>query len=269
MSESGGEVYRLLKSPIRREIISLLYTRGEMNATQLKLLLDISYGTLYYHLDFLKPLITQVGRGRYRLNYRGVRVAERMLEEMSRHDEGPEEWRKAGMLSILTLTFLTERATASPPIYLAVGVAAAGFYLASVFLMPVKPVLLHLSFAGEGVNLILPVLSLGLTMAYFLIVGGFLSRRRGGFGGLAASVLLSYIPVDIYLAILMAVTHLGMVAGELIPLFQAGFIVAHVVQLIMLAGALTYSRGIGWERSLPAALLLSYLSLLASLYNLF
>ena len=268
MSELGGEVYRLLKSPVRREIIALLYTRGEMNATQLRLLLDISYGTLYYHLDFLKPLIAQVGRGRYRLNPRGMRVAERMLEEMARaSDESGDSWGKPGALGALTLTALVERATASPPHYIPAALVAAALYVSLTFYMPVKPIILHLIFSEEPSGVVLPLVSLVLTVGYFLLAGGVLSRR-GGVGGLLTSVLLSYIPVDVYLGVLMLLSRVGMLLEELTPIFQAGFVAAHVVQLVMLAGALTHSRGVGWERSLPAALLLSYLSLLVSYYGI-
>jgi len=57
---SSAEIYGILKSPVRREIISLLYTRGELSATQLKLMLNVSYGTLYYHLDFLRDNLTSI-----------------------------------------------------------------------------------------------------------------------------------------------------------------------------------------------------------------
>jgi predicted transcriptional regulator len=46
--------YSLLKNPIRREIISLLKENGSMAATDLKRMLGISVGTLYYHLEFMK-----------------------------------------------------------------------------------------------------------------------------------------------------------------------------------------------------------------------
>ncbi|MEM4270304.1 MAG: helix-turn-helix domain-containing protein, partial [Candidatus Caldarchaeum sp.] len=43
--------YTLLKNPIRRQIITLLKENGPMAATDLKQLLGISVGTLYYHLE--------------------------------------------------------------------------------------------------------------------------------------------------------------------------------------------------------------------------
>lgn len=60
----------------------------------------------------------------------------------------------------------------------------------------------------------------------------------------------------------------GLLVEGAVPVLQAGFVAAHVIQLAMLAGALTHSRGVGWEKSIPAALVLSYLSLLVSYYGL-
>ena len=82
-----------------------------------------------------------------------------------------------------------------------------------------------------------------------------------------AGVLASYLPVDIYLAVIYGLGRFGFLSDALIPFLQAGFILAHVFQLVMLAATLTHSRGIGWEKSLPAALLISYLSLLVVYYG--
>lgn len=262
-SLGGPEVYGLLRNPIRREILALLYTRGEMSATQLKLLLNVSYGTLYYHLDFLKPLLSQVRRGRYVLNERGLLVVERMMREMGMMDEGRSA---PSLVRVLSTAPLMERVAASPAPFLALGAPAAAAYLILLYLLPVKPVLLHLSFGAPSIST--APLSLALVLGYVLLAGEILSPHRGGFGGLIASALISYLPVDIYLGLLALVRYAGFEVEALVPVLQAGFVVVHVVQLVMLAAALTHSRGVGWEKSLTAALLLSYISLLAAHYNL-
>ena len=250
----GGEIYRLLKNPIRREIISLLYTRGELTATQLKLLLNISYGTLYYHLDFLKPLIDQVGRGRYRLNHNGILIAERMFKEIGAEDQVME--RRPLPLGIL------ERAAASPSRYALLGAMASALYLFMSNTLPIKPVLLHLKFQESG-GLISATLSMFLVIVYFM-VAGLIAGRRGGFGGILTICLISYLPVDLYLLMLFSIDFFGLKLNPLTPLLQGGFIAVHLVQLVILAGALTHSKGLGWEKSLPISLLLSYISLLLS-----
>jgi len=252
---SGAEIYGILKSPVRREIISLLYTRGELSATQLKLLLNVSYGTLYYHLDFLKPLIVQVRRGRYRLSERGIRVAERMLREMYE-----------GGSSRFSLS-LFERMAASPAYYLPIGILAAITYVSAPYILPVKSSILYLKFSNPGDSLSM-VVSLGITLAYSIVVGALFCRGRGWILGVLCSTMASYIPIDVYLFMLLGLEKIGVELLSIIPILQAGFVVVHLIQLIILAAGFTYSGGLGWEKSLPIALLLSYISLLTSYYNL-
>ena len=252
---SGAEIYRILKSPVRREIISLLYTRGELSATQLKLLLNVSYGTLYYHLDFLKPLIIQVRRGRYRLSEKGIRVAERMLREM--REEGSSRFSLS----------LFERMAASPTYYLPIGILAAITYASASYILPVKSSILYLKFSNPGDSLSM-VVSLGITLAYSMVVGALFCRGRGWFLGVLCSTMASYIPIDVYLFMLLALEKIGVKLLSIIPILQAGFVVVHLIQLLILAAGFTYSGGLGWEKSLPIALLLSYISLLTSYYNL-
>ena len=253
---SSAEIYGILKSPVRREIISLLYTRGELSATQLKLMLNVSYGTLYYHLDFLKPLIVQVRRGRYRLSESGVKVAAKMLREM---DEGYS--------SKFSLS-LFEKMAASPAYCLPIGILAAITYASMSIILPVKSSILYLKFSNPG-DILSTVTSLGITLIYFMAAGTLFCKGREWILGVISLTMISYIPIDVYLFMLLALEKIGIQLLSMIPILQAGFVIAHLIQLVILAAGLTYSGGLGWEKSLPIALLLSYISLLASYYGLF
>ena len=253
---SSAEIYGILKSPVRREIISLLYTRGELSATQLKLMLNVSYGTLYYHLDFLKPLIVQVRRGRYRLSESGVKVAAKMLREM---DEGYS--------SKFSLS-LFEKMAASPAYCLPIGILAAITYASMSIILPVKSSILYLKFSNPG-DILSTVISLGITLIYFMAAGTLFCKGREWILGVISLTMISYIPIDVYLFMLLALEKIGIQLLSMIPILQAGFVIAHLIQLVILAAGLTYSGGLGWEKSLPIALLLSYISLLASYYSLF
>ncbi len=262
MSGGGsGDVYRLLKSPLRQEIVSLLYTRGEMSAAQLKVLLNVSYGTLYYHLDFLKPLLVQVGRGRYRLNEKGVRVAERLFE-----DSGMVPPRRYGVLEAATLSALVEKASSRPLTFLPLALISIASYLYLSYTLHLKPILLHLV-ASENVSVVQMLFSPLLVSIITMIL--YAAMRRGGSpGGALVGVLLSYLPVSIYLTALILLNLSGFLASIHPLILQAGFIVAHVIQLVMLAAALTYSGGVRWERSLLVSLTISYLGFLAAYYQL-
>jgi len=254
--KSSAEIYGILKSPVRREIISLLYTRGELSATQLKIMLNVSYGTLYYHLDFLKPLIVQVRRGRYRLSESGVKVAAKMLREM---DEGYS--------SKFSLS-LFEKMAASPAYCLPIGILAAITYASMSIILPVKSSILYLKFSNPG-DILSTVTSLGITLIYFMAAGTLFCKGREWILGVISLTMISYIPIDVYLFMLLALEKIGIQLLSMIPILQAGFVIAHLIQLVILAAGLTYSGGLGWEKSLPIALLLSYISLLTSYYSLF
>jgi len=259
------QVYSLLKNPLRREILTLLYTRGEMSATQLKLLLNVSYGTLYYHLEFLKPLISQARRGRYVLNEKGLLIVEKMMRDMGAESKAPPS---TSILRTLSMAPLMENISNKPLRYLALGIIAIVAYVMLLYTMPLKMVLLHVSFDPSSKSLTTSIVSLGIVLGYILLSGEILSPYSGGFGGLLVASLSSFIPIDIYLAFLLLLQYLDIQITSIIPLLQLIFIIAHITQLVMISSALTHSRGIGWEKSLPASLILSYISMLALYYNL-
>lgn len=259
------QVYSLLKNPLRREILTLLYTRGEMSATQLKLLLNVSYGTLYYHLEFLKPLINQARRGRYVLNEKGLLVVEKMIRDMGGESKTPPS---TNILRMLSMASLMERISNKPSRYLSLGIPAILSYLILLYTMPLKMVLLHVSFNPSSEGFTVSVISLGIVLGYVLLSGEILSPYSGGVGGLLVASLSSLIPIDAYLAFILLLQYLNIQLDSTILFLQLLFIIAHVIQLVMISSALTHSKGIGWEKSLPTSLILSYVSILTAHYNI-
>jgi hypothetical protein len=67
----GRKVYHALNHPLRRRIVELLEARGTLGSSELKELLDIGPGKLYYHLENLGGLIEQDEARRYRLSQEG------------------------------------------------------------------------------------------------------------------------------------------------------------------------------------------------------
>ncbi|MBO3803383.1 MAG: helix-turn-helix transcriptional regulator [Candidatus Brockarchaeota archaeon] len=65
------DLYRQLSHPIRRQIVSLLGSRGQMSATALMTELGLSPGNFYYHLGFIGPLIQRRKDGQYALSEAG------------------------------------------------------------------------------------------------------------------------------------------------------------------------------------------------------
>jgi len=259
------EVYGLLKNPIRREILTLLYTRGEMTASQLKLLLNISYGTLYYHLDYLKPFINQVGRGRYVLNEKGFLVTEKMLRELG---EKPKIREEKNIFRILSMATFMEKITLKPTRYMPLGIIVLLTCIVLSQIMPIKFTILHLSITLSESYLTNSIISFFIVIGYVLLAGEILSPHKGGFIGLISGTLLSYTPVALYITILFILKLYNYLISEFVNILQIVFIIVHALQIIMISSALTHSRGISWEKSLPATLILSYISLLAIYYNI-
>lgn len=260
-----ARVYNLLKNPLRREILTLLYTRGEMSATQLKLLLNVSYGTLYYHLEFLKPLVSQVRRGGYVLNEKGLLIVEKMMRDM---DVEPKTPPSTNIFRILSMAPLMEKICNKPSRYLALGITLVAIAIILLYTMPLKMVILHISLNPSGGSPTTSIISLSIVLGYVLLSGEILSPYSGGFGGLVVGTFFSFIPIDAYLAFILLLQYIGIQIGMITPLLQLIFIVAHVTQLVIIASALMHSRGISWEKSLPASLILSYISILTLYYNL-
>lgn len=66
--------YWLLGNPIRRRMLTLLAERKSMQPTELKEELNISYGTLYYHLNLMKKYIEREKDKKLRLSPEGWRT---------------------------------------------------------------------------------------------------------------------------------------------------------------------------------------------------
>lgn len=63
-----------LNHPVRRWIIELLEARGILSGSELRCLLNISSGRLYYHLENLVGLIEQDENQQYLLTMEGKRA---------------------------------------------------------------------------------------------------------------------------------------------------------------------------------------------------
>jgi hypothetical protein len=78
--EDLSRYYTLLRDPARRKIIEVLGTQDKIGFKELKELLGLGVGTVYYHLDMLSDFITQDKQRRYKLNERGQALY-RVLKE--------------------------------------------------------------------------------------------------------------------------------------------------------------------------------------------
>lgn len=80
--ENLSRHYTLLKDPTRRKIIEVLGTQEKIGFKELRDVLGLGVGTVYYHLDMLSGFVVQDKQHKYSLNDRG-HVLFRVLKEGS------------------------------------------------------------------------------------------------------------------------------------------------------------------------------------------
>ncbi len=78
--EDLSRYYTLLRDPARRKIIEILGTQEKIGFKELREVLGLGVGTVYYHLDMLSDFVTQDKQRKYRLNDRG-QMLYRVLRE--------------------------------------------------------------------------------------------------------------------------------------------------------------------------------------------
>ena len=74
------EIYKILGSEVRRRILVYIGDRGSVRFTEMRRDLKLSVGSLYYHLDLLKGLVTQKSDKSYTLTSGGLEVYRRIKE---------------------------------------------------------------------------------------------------------------------------------------------------------------------------------------------
>ncbi len=75
-----SDEYRALDHPSRRRIVELLGTHDSMAFSELRSETGLPVGTLYYHLDVLRGLVTQDGSRRYLLSKEGMKLYSSLAE---------------------------------------------------------------------------------------------------------------------------------------------------------------------------------------------
>lgn len=78
--DEQSRYYTLLRDPARRKTIEILGEQEKIGFKELKQLLGLGVGTVYYHLDMLSDYLIQDKQRKYRLNDRG-RLLYRSLKE--------------------------------------------------------------------------------------------------------------------------------------------------------------------------------------------
>ncbi|UCH31136.1 MAG: winged helix-turn-helix transcriptional regulator [Candidatus Bathyarchaeota archaeon] len=71
MLDNESQYHTLLRNPARRRIIEILGTQEKIGFKELRQILGMGIGTVYYHLDMLSSYLDQDKKRKYRLNDKG------------------------------------------------------------------------------------------------------------------------------------------------------------------------------------------------------
>jgi len=238
-----GDEYRALDHPARRRIVELLGTHPSMGFSELRGETGLPVGTLYYHLDVLRGLVTQDASRRYRLSREGQRLFETLAEK-----EGIPHQRPSRALRILpgwAFSRLERSLPAAAAVWL--GVAALGGMLSH--LSGQALILMHfgVSTFPDWVDAALFPVSMAVYMVFCWAISEALLGRGTEPSGLLASGVV-YAP---YLAFPLATIAFGSTGGGALGLLY--LLLAILIQGISVVLGATYMSttfGMRLERSL-------------------
>jgi len=258
--EDLSRYYTLLRDPARRKIIDILGVQEKIGFKELREVLGLGVGTVYYHLDMLSDFLTQDKQRKYRLNDRG-RALYRIMKEGS--VPATLEISEAFSHRIARWLFLSPvfAKTAKPLMLLpvsiailligAVGSAYAKLDSALFFYFPYSVY----SFTGVIALYILNWIGLFLFAELFTYV---VYRRAGNDIQLFTCVGLATFPMAAFPYIYMSIPDI---------VSQYVMFVLQIWSLLLISAAFCFGKGIRLDKALVISLIAMYLNM-ATLFML-
>jgi len=254
--EDVSRYHALLKDPTRRRIIEILGEQERIGFKELKQILGLGVGTVYYHLDMLSDFVVQDKNRKYMLNDRGRLLYQSMKEGRLPHTLHAESalGSKIGkwifLSPIFTKTIRPERILPiSILIYIlgAVGCALSGL----------KPFLFFYDFSFGTYEFEKTVMIYFLEwISLFLFSDAFVSilyKRIGGELQLFTCVGLASLPLAIFPYITMILSY--QIARFLQLIFQ-------IWSLLLISAAVSFGKGLRLDRSIIVSLTALYLNVI-------
>jgi hypothetical protein len=266
-------LYGIVSHPLRRKIIEVLGGEGPTSFTTLKKRVDAKVGTLYYHLDMLKGLVSQDSRKRYQLTSVGADAYTRLqsseyvessslLVQNLPENRGPAE-RVASVLALGPLWPGLVAGSLLPKIG-AVGLVGLGAFL--VYLARLETVLLFLNPVLTGSTL----LSLDFILAWIIVygmadtVGTFLFHRKGEHIALLLATGYALTPL-LGFAVWWNLVIYYSFRTPLVSTFVFSRVLLIILQawsLAILAQAVSSVKGLRLERAAVVSLAVAYMNIL-------
>ncbi|MCD6240044.1 winged helix-turn-helix transcriptional regulator [Candidatus Bathyarchaeota archaeon] len=254
--EDLSKYHTLLRDPTRRKIIEILAEQGKVGFKELKQILGLGVGTVYYHLDMLSEFITQDKSRKYMLNDRG-----RLLYQSMKNGSLPPTLHVKSALSskigkwiflspIFTKTVKPERILPISILIFILGGVGCAFADLRPFLF-----LYNFSFgAYEFEKTMIIYLSewVGLFL-YADALAYILYRRVGGELQLFTCLGIASLPLAIFPYITMLVSY--QIARYLQIAFQ-------IWSLLLTSAAVSFGKGLRLDKSIIISLTVFYLNII-------
>ncbi len=270
MAARKGKIYHALNHPLRREIIMLLGSKGSLSSTELKRILNIGSGKLYYHLENLGGLIEQDEKKRYRLSKEGIRAYALLLSEeatpVRRMDRSGRRSGYSGkLLSLITPTSVILRLYEDPLRHLPLAVLPVllGGWLSNVSGLQ----LILLFYVNQPQALPVTLIQfLASWLTIYIISEGLsrgLFRRSGGSIELLLGSALSLTPLILYSLIWLLNWHLklgmeGLFGGWIL---RGLLLLAQGWSLTILTLAISYAKTITVDKASLISFIIAYVGI--------
>jgi len=254
--EEISKYHTLLKDPTRRKIIEILGEQGKIGFKELKSILGLGVGTVYYHLDMLSDFIVQDKNRKYLLNSRGQLLYQSMKEGVLPPTLAAKTAlsSRIGKLFFLTQIFLK---TVNPEkvlplsitiIFLGgIGCAIAKLESFLFFYFPFSP------YEFERLIMFYFIGWVSLFLFSDLLIS-LIYRRFGGELQLFVCLGIASFPLALfpYLTVLLSYD----IARYLLLLLQ-------IWTLLLLSAAFSFGKGLRLDKSIIVSLTILYLNLIA------
>ncbi|MFQ5872051.1 MAG: winged helix-turn-helix domain-containing protein [Candidatus Geothermarchaeales archaeon] len=265
LGESG--IYAVFAHPLRSRILKHLGEHGPTRSTELRRELDISVGTLYYHLDVLGELVTQDQRKRYLLTDLGAAA----LDMVASRDESISAYlpRKArlplvdAVAPFISGSLLFRYILESPKRHLveAVLIVVLGAWLhAGARLLPEGVFLLQTPATSLEATLMRAVTGWLLTFLAVDLVAAILFRRSGGRISLLVGVAISQLPLIAFSGLWIATRSAFFVTDFDSWLLRIGFFGFQVWSLVLLGSVVRLSKGLSGYKAAFVVMVFAYLN---------
>jgi len=274
--ESESEVsriYTVLGHPLRRDIIKVLGEKQEVGFTELKSIIKVSIGTLYYNLDLLEGFVTQEENKRYILTPKG-QIAYRLLIESEEklNSLGVEIEKKIGRFGKISKVFflhgLFNYLYASTRLSMPSALTILLFGMWITYQAQLFPLVILYNDKLFVPQPLIPVLFL-TEWILVNIIGNLIPKVlyhrpfREGADCLLVGSSYAFLP-SLSLPLVWAICRhlylrLNLVAAQLLMLFSAGY------SLCLLTSAISMAKGLRIEKAASVMMIILYLTLALAL----